>query len=271
MIRNKLKILTFFNIEILSITIIFMLLSFFGIKYLKNINHDVQKHTIEIIDNQAKITNLLRCFNYYLINDQIFFSNSLTISGTKTNINVDSAVKSISNVYNNIKIDSLIKEKLSIYKNVINIRVNKIDRLSIIPISFVNKKNLFSKEKTIIKYKSINVYNAQDLKDEISRIKKDIDFEILQNTKYNADINSQIRDEFFVYISDLQRINTEKKEQISIEIENNFRKYIITITLLLLLLFLSISFLRYDIKKKRKIEDRNKMVIDSMIKKKNNN
>ena len=62
------SIKTFFNIEIVSISIIFILLSFFGVNYLIKSNNEIIYHTSTIVSNQNKVTKVVRDFNLYLIN-----------------------------------------------------------------------------------------------------------------------------------------------------------------------------------------------------------
>jgi len=262
--KYKFKVVTFFNVEIISITVIFILMSFFGIRYLIKNNSEIKDHTKVLLSNQYKITKVVRDFNLYLISDQILFSNSLTL-GDRKYLNIDSSLDILSNIYISEKMNYLIEEKRKIFNSIIDVRLNKIEKISSVPFLISSKSGIFKRSTDKIGYKDVKVVDRGMLESQVLKMRNEIDKEIAESTKNNSEINSQIRNELFLYISTLQDANDKASIHIFNKIESNFKKYLITILILMTFLILSIYFLRYDINKKERAEKRTKMVIDQLI------
>ncbi len=268
--KYNFKVLTFFNMEIISITVIFILMSLFGIRYLIKNNDEINQHTKNLVSNQYKITKIVRDFNLYLISDQILFSNSLTL-GDRGYLNIDSSLNILLKIHSSKNIESLIEEKRKIFNNIMDVRMGKIDKMSTIPVIVSTKSGIFNRKVDKIRYKDVVVIDKYMVESQMAKMKNEIDFEIAKNAKKNSDINSQIRIELFSYISSIQEDNDKETKHIFAEIDNNFRKYLLTIFILMAFLITSIYFLRYDINKKERSEKRAKMAVDQLIENQINN
>ena len=276
-----LKIKTFFGYEILAITIIMFLLTFFGIKHIHN-NLKQTSNIVSVIDsNNYDMHNIILDMNKLYIADEKAFYSCLNTGKSDSN-NVKLLNESelifindcISHGINTDSVNQIFVEKKTLLDK---IKINKVSKIhinrfkvidSIPQVNTIETHKIFknTKEKQI-SYKKYEKIDKYELMYNISVIEKN---NIKKTNDYiteNIELDIKLRNLVNSSINDIT-IKSKEKGKISVsKIKDNINSYEKIVFSLSILLSFVIVFLVYDIEKKRSVEYADKTFIRELINK----
>lgn len=274
-IKSKLKVLTFFKLEIIIIVFIISTLGFLGIKFL----HKSYYQTIEMSssnnEKQLKLNSINKDLLKFFIYDEKTFSDVLSNNRNGNNSDLVRYYKKNflsncdSNQINKNMIDSLFNEKeilLDNYKkiNSIEIKINKSFTKDSLEFTTVTKY-IFKKDKSIVYYKKFYKVDKSKIKYDVFNfiINRDNQLNniILENTK----INILIKNEIYNYIDRITIDMNNNRDILTNNINTNLKHFILYSTILIILTCICIFLLIIDLNKLNRNKIRNRSFISTLI------
>ncbi len=283
------RVLTFINIEIIVMILFMIGTILFGISYTNTKINYTKKLTDQIKENSKLTVKLSENINQFNLIDNILLSKSL--KGENISINIKNYVSYkdsfILDREEYLKIDSIIRIKNNILyeiylcksKNNIPNYTNFEEKDSI-PI-FLKRKELNIKKKGLFKrikidtvevndtiFKEVKKINTSKFLIAQKKLKKIIDSEIENAIYINNNMSYEIRHILNYTILMINKKNIEIQDSLIEELKSQFMRYIITMCFILLFFVLISVLLVYDIRKKSKIEYRQRYLISLLLNKK---
>lgn len=283
------RVLTFINIEIIVMILFMIGTILFGISYTNTKINYTKKLTDQIKENSKLTVKLSENINQFNLIDNILLSKSL--KGENISINIKNYVSYkdsfILDREEYLKIDSIIRIKNNILyeiylcksKNNIPNYTNFEEKDSI-PI-FLKRKELNIKKKGLFKrikidtvevndtiFKEVKKINTSKFLIAQKKLKKIIDSEIENAIYINNNMSYEIRHILNYKILMINKKNIEIQDSLIEELKSQFMRYIITMCFILLFFVLISVLLVYDIRKKSKIEYRQRYLISLLLNKK---
>jgi len=283
------RVLTFINIEIIVMILFMIGTILFGISYTNTKINYTKKLTDQIKENSKLTVKLSENINQFNLIDNILLSKSL--KGENISINIKNYVSYkdsfILDREEYLKIDSIIRIKNNILyeiylcksKNNIPNYTNFEEKDSI-PI-FLKRKELNIKKKGLFKkikidtvevndtiFKEVKKINTSKFLIAQKKLKKIIDSEIENAIYINNNMSYEIRHILNYKILMINKKNIEIQDSLIEELKSQFMRYIITMCFILLFFVLISLLLVYDIRKKSKIEYRQRYLISLLLNKK---
>jgi hypothetical protein len=273
-----LKVVTFLNIELISITLLLILLSFFGYNYINCSISDNMELKNKIIKNEKELLNTYKITNNMSRIDEEILSKCLDVNKPYDSLSID--IKDLIYQKNRLKVDkktsiildSLIVEKLLMYYEIDEFVGKKVNFSKV---TYPNKiytvsknvtKRLFTdKTEYVTNVKEYDKINVSLLKKEYTKISI-----VNSNTKNNLikrnnDLSLNIRSILDQYSNSKFNGNVIKYKKISDKLESNLGKYIKVVILITMLYSFLIYLLISDIRKKNKSITRGKYTISMLI------
>lgn len=289
-VKSIFKVLTFINVEII-VMVIFMLFTIgFGINYTKNTIDNTEVISSKIKESSIISSSLSEKMNMFNLHDNLLLSKSLKGEDISNNIEKFIAYSDsfMLNKYEKEKIDSLLELKRLLFyeifmskkKSDISLRANDFKEEKLVPIYVeknnytVSKKGFFKRTKidttktTDTLYQKITNLNQEKISSKITQIRKNDDKTFQEHIYYYNSLSYQIRHMLNFKISLLNDRNIKTEESLMRNLNERFVRYVIIIGITLVLFILCVLFLIYDIRKKSKVEFRQKYLISLLLNKK---
>ena len=289
-IKSILKVLTFINLEIFILIFSMGFSISFGYNYIRDSVDSAKSITIQINKTEIERIKLIeRLNNFSLLEDEL-------LSMSLKNLNIDEKLDtyySYKDSFNLSKkksdlIDSLFIEKdilfrvINSYKKSNDIKIDKndfkVDKIvtEYIPTTKIikTKGRLFNKSKTDTIIDIDTVYRTTSEFDidgfsKFNKTNQKIDYNSFQNYIFiNNNLSYEIRLILNSRISDFNYENKKSQELLISKLNLNFSKYVNTIIFISIFFIITMLLLIWDIKKKSKVEYRNKYLISLLLNKK---
>ncbi len=272
------RVVTFLNLEIIGISILLVILSVFGFKYINSTIFENGVLKERIISNEKSLLAVYKITNNMSRIDDEILSNCLNVNtkydSLSHDINTLIYQKNLLKVdkETSIILDSLIKEKIIMYNKIDNFiakRVKVGDISDSKEISIVSKnvnKGIFKNKTQYVNHvKKYDEVNADLFKKEYSKV-------LLINSnnrnsliKSNNDLSLNIRNVLDKYSNNKFENNIIQYEKISNEIEGNLNRYTVIVLILTILYAFLVTSLLKDLKTKSKVSERDKSNITMLI------
>jgi len=288
-IKSIFKVVTFMNLEIFILIFSMTFSISFGYNYIKDSVESAKLISTQINKNEVeKIKLIERLNNFSLLDDEI-------LSRSLKNLNINDKLETYYSYMDSFDlageklyvIDSLFIEKdilfrvINSYKksdNIKNINDFKVDKTIVeyVPTTKIikTKGKLFKKSKTdtivgidTVK-KTISEFDIESFS-KFEKRNQRVDYNSFQNYIFiNNDLSYKIRLILNSRISDFNKENKKSQELLISKLNLNYSKYVNTIILISIFFITTMLLLIWDIKKKSKIEYRNKYLISLLLNKK---
>lgn len=292
-IRSILKVLTFINLEIFILIFSMVFSISFGYNYIRDSVDSAKSISSEINKTEVERVRLIeRLNNFSLLEDELL-SKSLKNLNISEELDIYSSYKDSFDLSkkDSTIIDSLFMRKqilfrvIKSYKRSNNIKIAKDDfkinktTVEYIPTTKIvetkAKGKLFSKSKTkidtIVKidtvYKTTSEFDLESFS-KANKINQNVDYNSFQNYIFvNNDLSYKIRLILNNRISEFNYENKKSQELLISKLNLNFSKYVNTIIFISIFFIITMLLLIWDIKKKSKVEYRNKYLISLLLNK----
>lgn len=276
-----LKVKTFFIYEIIIISILMFLLTFFGVRYIHNNLQNTYNIVNTIDSNNSNTQDLILSMNKLYITDEKVFYECLYSGKCDTNTNKlltksenefifyckrnGMNTDSVTNILNKKR---ALLNKIKITK-VSKLPLNKFKKIDSIPqVRTTIRHKLFKKtEEKEITYKKYEKINNYELMYNISIIEKNNIKRINGYITENIKLNMELRNLANTYLIEISQHNTNVRKIGFKEIKNNIKKYENIVFILSIILSIVIIFLIYDIEKKKSKENTDKTFIREIFNK----
>jgi hypothetical protein len=272
------RVVTFLNLEIIGISVLLVILSIFGFKYINSTIFENGVLKERIINNEKSLLAVYKITNNMSRIDDEILSNCLNVNtkydSLSHDINTLIYQKNLLKVdkKTSIILDSLIKEKIIMYNKIDNFIAK---RVKVSDISNSKEINIVSKnvEKGIFKNKTKYTNHVKKY-DEVNNVlfTKEYSKVLLINSnnrnsliKSNNDLSLNIRNVLDEYSNNKFESNIIQYENISNEIEGNLNRYTVIVLILTILYAFLVSSLLKDLNTKSKISERDKSNITMLI------
>jgi hypothetical protein len=293
-IKSILKVLTFINLEIFVLISSMIFSISFGYKSIRDSIDSAKSISLEINKTEENRFKMIERLNDFSLLEDELLSKSLKNLNITDELDIYTSYKDsfdLSKKDSSI-IDSLFMEKyilfsvIKSYKKSSNIKINKDDfkinktTVEYIPTTKIvenkTKGKLFRKSKTktdtVVKIDTIyNTTSEFDLESfsKINNINQKADYNSFQNYIFiNNDLSYKIRLILNKRISEFNSENRKSQELLISKLNLNFSKYVNTIIFISIFFIITMLLLIWDIKKKSKVEYRNKYLISLLLNKK---
>ena len=291
-IRSILKVLTFINLEIFILIFSMVFSISFGYNYIRDSVDSAKSISSEINKTEVERVRLIeRLNNFSLLEDELL-SKSLKNLNISDELDIYSSYRDSFDLSkrDSVIIDSLFMEKyifrvIKSYKRSNIIKITKDDfKINKTTVEYIpntkivetkTKGKLFSKSKTkidtVVKidtvYKTTSEFDLESFS-KVNKINQNVDYNSFQNYIFvNNDLSYKIRLILNNRISDFNSENRKSQELLISKLNLNFSKYVNTIIFISIFFIITMLLLIWDIKKKSKVEYRNKYLISLLLNK----
>ena len=292
-IKSILKVLTFINLEIFVLISSMIFSISFGYNSIRDSVDSAKSITYQINKTEEDRFRMIKRLNDFSLLEDELLSKSLKNLNISDELDIYSSYRDSFDLSkkDSTIIDSLFMRKqilfrvIKSYKRSNNIKITKNDfKINKTTVEYVpttkivetkTKGKLFSKSKTKIDttVKIDTVYHTTsefDLESfsKINKINQNVDYNSFQNYIFvNNDLSYKIRLILNNRISDFNSENRKSQELLISKLNLNFSKYVNTIIFISIFFIITMLLLIWDIKKKSKVEYRNKYLISLLLNK----
>ena len=293
-IRSILKVLTFINLEIFVLIFSMGFSISFGYNYIRDSVDSAKSISLEINKTEVERFRLIEKLNNFSLLEDELLSKSLKNLNISEELDIYSSYKDSFDLSkkDSLIIDSLFMRKqilfrvIKSYKKSSSIKIAeddfKINKTTVeyVPTTKIvetkTKGKLFKKSKTktdtIVKIDTIYHTTSEfDLESfsKVNKINQNVDYNSFQNYIFiNNDLSYKIRLILNNRISEFNSENKKSQELLISKLNLNFSKYVNTIIFISIFFIITMLLLIWDIKKKSKVEYRNKYLISLLLNKK---